>query len=326
MTDTTIRPARGGAPVGGGRPRRRSGADRSATSPLQRRRAKMFWPFLLPALLLYTVFMVGPTLASFWISLHSWDGVGEMSWRGLTNFRLLFGDPTFHTALINTLVILLGVGAAVFAISFGLTMLLRDMAGRRFARAVIFFPSIVSPLVLSIFWGFLFQKRGLLDSFLAGLGMQQRPSFLGDHLWLIVCMGMVWMSTGLYVTIIMAGVDQIPPYLYEECDLAGATAWQRFRYVTFPLTWDVIATTTILWTVSSLKIFDFILAFGGTTNDLPPISTWNTALFIYGNTFGGRVPRYLFGYASAAAVVTLVTVILLVVLLRRLTRREAVQL
>lgn len=286
----------------------------------------MFWPFLLPALVLYTVFMVGPTVASFWISLHSWDGVGEMSWRGLTNFRLLFGDPTFQTALINTLIILAGVGGAVFAISFALTMLLRDMAGRKFARAVIFFPSIVSPLVLSIFWGFLFQKRGLLDAFLAKLGVTNPPSFLGDHLWLIVCMGMVWMSTGLYVTIIMAGVDQIPPYLYEECDLAGATAWQRFRYVTFPLTWDVIATTTILWTVSSLKIFDFILAFGGTTNDLPPISTWNTALFIYGNTFGGRVPRYLFGYASAAAVVTLVTVIILVVLLRRLTKREAVQL
>lgn len=286
----------------------------------------MFWPFLLPALVLYTVFMVGPTLASFWIALHSWDGVGTMTWRGLTNFTLLFGDPVFRTALINTLVILFGVGLAVFALSFALTMLLRDMAGKRFARAVIFFPSIVSPLVLAIFWGFLFQQSGLLDSFLQQLGVADRPNFLGDHLWLIVCMGMVWMSTGLYVTIIMAGVDQIPPYLYEECDLAGATAWQRFRYVTFPLTWDVIATTTVLWTVSSLKIFDFILAFGGTTNDLPPTSTWNTALFIYGNTFGGRVPRYQFGYASAAAVVTLVTTILLVILLRRLTRREAVQL
>ena len=313
-------------PGGSGAARGRRRADGGATSPLQRRRAKMFWPFLLPALVLYTAFMVGPTLASFWISLHSWDGITPMTWRGLTNFHLLLADPVFHTALLNTLVILFGVGAAVFALSFALTMLLRDMAGRRFARAVIFFPSIVSPLVLAIFWGFLFQQRGLLDSLLTGLGMADRPNFLGDHLWLIVCLGMVWMSTGLYVTIIMAGVDQIPPYLYEECELAGATAWQRFRYVTFPLTWDVIATTTVLWTVSSLKIFDFILAFGGTTNDLPPTSTWNTALFIYGNTFGGRVPLYQFGYASAAAVVTLVTIIVLVVLLRRLTRREAVQL
>ena len=320
VADPLTRPGGSGA----NRPGRR--ADGGATSPLQRRRAKMFWPFLLPALVLYTAFMVGPTLASFWISLHSWDGITPMTWRGLTNFRLLLADPVFHTALVNTLVILFGVGAAVFTLSFALSMLLRDMAGRRFARAVIFFPSIVSPLVLAIFWGFLFQQRGLLDSLLAGLGMTDRPNFLGDHLWLIVCLGMVWMSTGLYVTIIMAGVDQIPPYLYEECELAGATAWQRFRYVTFPLTWDVIATTTVLWTVSSLKIFDFILAFGGTTNDLPPTGTWNTALFIYGSTFGGRVPLYQFGYASAAAVVTLVTIILLVVLLRRLTRREAVQL
>lgn len=323
MAAPTIDPL---ARAGPGNPARRRRGSGGGTSPLQRRRAKMFWPFLLPALLLYTVFMVGPTIASFWISLHSWDGIGEMSWRGLTNFRLLVADPVFRTALVNTLVILFGVGAAVFALSFALTMMLRDMAGRRFARAVIFFPSIVSPLVLAIFWGFLFQQGGLLDSFLVGLGVADRPNFLGDHLWLVVCVGMVWMSTGLYVTIIMAGVDQIPPYLYEECELAGASAWQRFRYVTFPLTWDVIATTTVLWTVSSLKIFDFILAFGGTTNDLPPSGTWNTALFIYGSTFGGRVPLYRFGYASAAAVVTLVSVIILVVLLRRLTRREAVQL
>ena len=131
------------------------------------------------------------------ISLHSWDGISEMSWRGLTNFQLIFGDPVFRTALVNTLVILFGVGAAVFALSFALTMLLRDMAGRRFARAVIFFPSIVSPLVLAIFWGFLFQQGGLLDSFLTGIGVADRPNFLGDHLWLVVCVGMVWMSTGL---------------------------------------------------------------------------------------------------------------------------------
>lgn len=307
----------------GGPGRSRRGKD---DTPLQRRRAKLFWPFLLPALVVYTIFMIVPTAASFWISLHAWDGVGEMSWRGLSNFEILLRDPIFHNALLNTLVILLGVGAGIFLLSFGLTMLLRDMAGKRFARYVIFFPSIVSPIVLAIFWGFLFQSEGLVDSLLTSLGVTSPPSFLGDHLPLIVFIGMVWMSTGLYVTIIMAGVDQIPPYLYEEAELAGATAWQRFRHITFPLTWDVIATTAVLWTVSSLKIFDFILAFGGTTNDMPPVGIWNTALFIYGKTFGGRVPTFQFGYASAAAVVTLVTMVVLIVLLRRLSRRDPIEL
>ncbi|TDE08018.1 carbohydrate ABC transporter permease [Jiangella asiatica] len=286
----------------------------------------MFWPFLLPALVVYTIFMIAPTVASFWVSLYSWDGIGEMKWRGLGNFELLWRDEVFHSALWNTFVILVGVGLAVFAFSFALTMVLRDMAGKRFARAVLFFPSIVSPIVLAIFWGFLFQQRGLLDSFLHGVGFSSTPNLLGEHLWLIVCMGMIWMSTGLYVTIIMAGVDQIPPYLYEECELAGASAWQRFRYVTFPLTWDVISTAMVLWTVSSLKIFDFILAFGGTTNDLPPVGVWNTALFVYGKTFGGRAPTYQLGYASASAAVTLIAIIVLVALLRRLNSRDAVQL
>src|SRR5699024_6138462 len=99
VADPLTRPGGSGA----SRPGRR--ADGGATSPLQRRRAKMFWPFLLPALVLYTAFMVGPTLASFWISLHSWDGITPMTWRGLTNFHLLLADPVFHTALVNTLVI-----------------------------------------------------------------------------------------------------------------------------------------------------------------------------------------------------------------------------
>lgn len=293
--------------------------------PLEVRRRRTFWPFLLPALLLYLVFFLGPALASFWVSLHEWDGITEMEWKGLENYEILLGDSVFHTAFTNTLILLIGGGIVVFVVSFALTMVLRDMRGKKFVRSVLFFPNIISPIVLSILWGFIFQSGGLLNTGLAGLGIDDAPQWLLDHPFTIVFLGIVWVQIGLYITILMAAVDQIPPNLYEECELAGANAWQRFRHVTLPLTWEVVAASSILWTIASLKIFEFIFAFGGTTGDMPRVGIWNTALFVYGNTFGGRTPAYDFGYASAAAVVTLLTIIAFVIVLRRLMRRDSVE-
>ncbi|MDI3418740.1 carbohydrate ABC transporter permease [Streptomyces luteolus] len=327
MTDTAV-PARDRATAttssaaSPAAPHRRSRRDEG---PFQARRRRLFWPFVAVPLVLYLVFFLGPTLASFWISLHAWDGIGEMKFRGLGNYEVLLGDEVFRGAFANTLIILVGVGLAVFVASFALAMVLRELAGRKFARAVLFFPNIIAPIVLSVLWGFIFQNDGLLDSALQGIGISDGPNWLGDHLFFVILLGLAWVNTGFYVTIIMAGVDRIPPYLYEDCKLAGANAFQRFWHVTLPLTWDVVATSAILWTISSLKIFEFLYAFGGTTNDMPPTGVWNSALFIYGQTFGGRTPPYLFGYASAAAVVTLLFLIVLVFLFRRVLRREVIE-
>ncbi|GGM47234.1 hypothetical protein GCM10012275_17910 [Longimycelium tulufanense] len=307
-------------------PRRQVVRAGSAFTPLGRRRRRLFWPFLLPALVTYLGFFIAPAAASMWISFHRWDGVGEMSPRGLDNYRTLLGDSAFLGAFVNTMIILVLVGASTFAMSFALTMVLRDMRGRRFVRAVLFFPYIVAPVVLSVLWGFLFRSpEGLFSAAWNALTGSPGPNWLGEHLFAVILVGLIWVNTGFYTTIIMAGVDRIPPDLYEDCALAGATAWQRFRHVTLPLSWEVVATAAVLWTISSLKIFEFIYAFGGTTNDMPTLEVWNSALFVYGSTFGGRVPQYQFGYASASAVVTLAAMTVLVVLLRRLMRREAVQ-
>ncbi|RZU62886.1 carbohydrate ABC transporter membrane protein 1 (CUT1 family) [Zhihengliuella halotolerans] len=298
---------------------------RKNVSPVEARRRKIFWPFLAPALLVYAVLFLGPAIASVVISFTRWDGIGTAEPVGIDNYLTLMGDTVFHTAFKNTMVVLLGGGIAVFVLAFGLTMVLREMRGRKFVRSVVFFPTIISPVVLAILWGFIFQANGLMDTGLDQIGIANSPNWLGDHLFLIIVIGLVWTHLGLYVTILMAAVDQIPRYLYEECALAGATAWQRFRYVTLPLTWDVVSAAAVLWTIGSLKIFEFIYAFGGTTADMPPTSVWNSALFIYGNTFGGRTPSFSFGYASAAAVVTVIAVMAFVVLLRRATRRDPIE-
>lgn len=306
-------------------PRRRRGP-RAGTAAFERSRRRLYLPFVVPALLLHLAFVIGPTFAALWISFHEWDGVSGMQWRGLDNYYALFDDPTFRTALVNTFIILVVAGAAIFIVSFGLTMLVREMRGRSFIRSVLFFPHIVSAIVLSIVWGFIFQHNGVVNTFLNKVfGAEPIGWLSADNLFRMILIGTVWISTGLYVTIIMAAVDRIPRYFYEDALLAGANSFQRLRYVTLPLSWDVISVAAIFWTISSLKIFEFIYAFGGTTNDLPPPSVWNSALFVYGESFGGRSPSYLFGYASASAILMLALFTVLIVALRRVLRRDSIE-
>ncbi|WP_129663747.1 carbohydrate ABC transporter permease [Phytoactinopolyspora endophytica] len=286
-------------------------------------RRRMFWPFVAPATALFVVFFVGPTIGVIWISLNEWAGAGPMSWRGLKNYVTLVQDPTFQTAFSNSMKILVLVGGCVFLASFALTAALREMKGKRLARSIIFFPVLVSGIVIALVWGILFQHGGTVNSVLGNFGVEPISWLNSSNMFTMIGLGMVWINVGLYTTIILAGVDRIPIYLYEEASLAGANAWQRFRYVTLPLSRDVVSVAAVLWTIESIKIFEFIFAFGGTTNDMPPTSVWNSALFVYGESFGSSA--YRFGYASASALLMLLVFTAFVVLLRRLTHREPLE-
>ena len=285
-------------------------------------RRRLYWPFLAPALVFFVVFLVAPIIYTIWLSFHSWRGVGPVKANGIGNYQSLLQDETFKLAFRNTFFITLGVGAIVFIVSFALTMVLREMAGRKFARAVIFFPNIVAPVVLAILWGFLFRSDGIVNQIVSSMGLCQPRWLASENVFWMICIALVWINTGFYTTILMSAVDNIPAYFYEDALLAGANAWQRFRYVTLPLSWDVVSVAILLWTISSLKIFEFIYAFAGAAGDLPPTNTWNSALFVYSQTFGGRIAVLQFGYASAAAVATLVPAAILVILLLRLFRRR----
>lgn len=303
---------------------RRRAPSASVGGPLGRQRRRIFLPFVLPALVVYVVIYLAPTVMTAGISLFRWRGSGPLTWRGLDNYINLLQDSAFQISVLNTLKILVLVGAAVFTLSFALTMVLRPMAARRTITAILFFPNIVSAIVLAIVWGHLFQADGLVNSALRGLFGIDGPAWLHiDNRFTMILVALTWIATGFYVTILMAAVDRIPNSFYEDAEIAGVDALQRFRFVTLPLSWDVVSVAALLWTISSVKIFDFIYA-SATGAGMPPLQTWNTAMFVYGESFGGRVPSYQLGYATAAAVVMLLLVIVFVVLLRRLMRREAV--
>lgn len=299
---------------------------REATGTLAQQRRRLFVPFVGPALVFYTVLFVGPTLAAVWISLHDWAGSGPMTWRGVQNYTDLVDDQLFRKSLFNTLKLLVVVGVAMFALSFGMTLVLRDMAGRKVVRSIIFFPHLVNALVYGVLAGFLFNPGGLVNAVLKPLGVTKPPEWLAhDNLFPLIMLTMTFMTTGYFTTILMAGVDRIPPYYYEDCAMAGANAWQRLRHVILPLTWDVFGVCAVLWTISSVKIFEIVWIFGGSSgNGIPPTQTWTAAVYTYATAFSGEsTPAY--GAATASAITSLALVSVLVVLIRRVMRRDVIE-
>jgi len=288
------------------------------------RRAMFFW-FILPACALYLLFFIAPTIATIWISFHKWPGAGPMHYVGLRNYEMLYHDPVFNSSFINTLKILFLVGGATFLISFAMMIILQNMRGRKFVRSVIFFPNILSAIVIAILWGFLFQPDGLVNAALLHIGISTPPLWLNEiNLFNLIMIGLVWVSTGFYTTILMAGADRIPTDLYEEAELAGASPLQQFCYITLPMMREIVGIAAILWTISSIKIFEFIYAFAGGAGYLPSTKIWNTALYSYAEAFAATgTPRY--GAAAASALIMLLLVAILVGFIRRLMRHESLE-
>jgi ABC-type sugar transport system permease subunit len=293
--------------------------------PLERQQRRLFWPFVLPAVLFYLVMFITPIAYSAYTSLYKWDGMGAKQWRGLRNYQVLWEDPTFRTSLTNTLTILVVGGAITFTVSFGLSLVLREMKARMFARSVLFFPCMINALVYGAAAGFLFSPNGPVNTILGWLGVSHPPKWLAnDNTFTLIVGVLIWSATGYYTTILMAAVDQIPTYLYEAAELEGAGPFQRFRHITLPLTWDVISVCAVLWTVSSVTIFEIVLMFGGADPNSPPVQTWTTSMYVYTAGFPpSSVPRL--GLASAAALVSLLMVGLFTFVLRRLMRRDPIR-
>lgn len=295
------------------------------SAPLERSRRRMFWAFTAPAVLVYIVLFLVPVGYAAWTSLYKWDGISTKKWKGLKNYQTLWQDPTFRHSLTNTLQILVVGGLITFAIAFALMLILREMNRKLFARSVLFFPCLVNAMVFGIAAGVLFSPTGPVNKVLQALGWSHPPQWLAtDHLQTMILGTLVWTATGYYTAILMAAVDQIPEYLYEAAELDGTNAFQRFRHVTLPMCWDVISVCAVLWTVSSVKIFELILMYGGSSGAQPPAGSWNTAMYVYIEAFPTASTPQL-GLATAAALVSLFLVVVFTVVLRRLLRRDPVE-
>jgi ABC-type sugar transport system permease subunit len=296
---------------------------------MQKERRKLIIPFLAPALIVYLVFFIYPTIQALWVSLNDWSGfTPQMDYVGLANFEELLRDKVYQQVLLQSLGLLVFGGILTFALSLFFTGLLgTGVRGRRFFRAVIFSPNVVAMIALTTLWSFVYNPRfGMLNGVLKAIGLDKlgRTAWMGpDLVYWAVLVAVVWIYVGFYAILFMAGADKIPQSLYDAAIVEGANRIQMFFKVTLPLMWDVVAVGLVLWIIDALMQFEFYYAISGA---FPPIKIWTIPIYVFVLAFGKRNPIFRMGYGTAVAVSLLVFVIAFVLITRViLRRREAVE-
>lgn len=273
---------------------------------LARREALWAYAFISPWILGFIIFTVGPMLASLYFSFTEYDIVSAPKWIGLRNYINMFQDELFWHSLGVTFkyaVVALPLG---LIISYLMAVLLNQkIRGVNFWRTVYFLPSVIAGVAVALLWGRIFDpKFGILNPFLAHLGIKG-PGWLADPQWAVPALVIMslW-SVGGNIIIYLAGLQGVPTDLYDAAKVDGATAWQRFRHVTLPMTTPVIFYNLILGLIGTFQYFTEVYVLTNGTGN-PVRSTLFYNLYLYQNAF-----RYFhMGYASTMAWVLFIIVL-----------------
>jgi ABC-type sugar transport system permease subunit len=301
---------------------------KGANSIEKQNRWMVFW-FLLPAILLYGYFFIYPSIKAFYISLFDWNGfTSAMKYIGLKNFYELFSDSHFWNVVMKNTLLIIGLGGGlVFFHSFILSgVLATDMKGRKFFRALLFFPYIINPVAVAILWSFIYNKKwGLLNNILTTLGFHTVPSWTNPEvLFWAILVALAWMYTGFYCIILLAALDRVPKGLLESANLDGANEFQIFFKVKIPLIWDVLVTALVFWGITAIKEFALLFTWNGGI-DVPPDGATNLAVQMYVTAFGRRVNIFRMGYSTAMGVIMFLLVAIVVILISRIFKRDSIE-
>lgn len=280
---------------------------------------------ILPALILFTIFMVYPICKGFMMSLYDWNGIaGEPVFVGLDNFKALISDRYFIEAFGNTFTIIVLFPTITITLSLFLAVVMTQskLREKNFYRIILFFPNILSMVVIGVLFTYVYDPSiGLFKAFFEMIGLDKLAglSWLGDSKLVIIAliMTMVWQAVGYYMVIYIAGLDGISPSLYEVCYLEGASAWQKFRYVTLPLLWDVVRVTFAFFITGALNlsfIFVTVMTKGGPNGKSEVLLT-----YMYKQAFTNSQ----YGYAMAIGVTVFTFAMTLALIVNKLSDSES---
>jgi raffinose/stachyose/melibiose transport system permease protein len=269
--------------------------------------------FLLPALIIFTMFVIYPILGSLYYSLTDWDGLAPaLHFVGFNNFKQLMNYPTVLTDIFNTLAFAAGVMVLQNGVALLLALIL-DGYLRRFTcvRVLFLIPAMLSPLAIGYIWSYIYSPQfGFLDTLLSRVGLSSwQQDWLGNpHLVLLsLIFTNSWEFMGFSMVIFLAGLQAVPAELYEAAYIDGTSGWQRFRYITFPLIAPAVTVNVVLTLIGSMKVFDLIFVM---TNGGPGNASESLALRIYKEAF----TLNHFGYATTVGIVMSLLILALSVL------------
>lgn len=302
---------------------------------LARREALAGYAFVIPWIIGFLVFTIGPMLASLYFSFTRYNIIDPPQWIGLANYERVFSgvwdairtgdprqfkDPLFWKSLQVTIYYAALALPLNLAISLFLAVLLNQKArGINIWRTIYFLPSIIAGVAVTLLWVRILNPRvGILNPFLRDvLGIQNPPGWLADPEWAVPALVIMslW-SVGGSMIIYLAGLQGVPTDLYDAAKVDGANAWQQFRNVTLPMMTPVIFYNLVLGMIATFQYFTQVYV--ATSSSLgglgsPQHSTLFYNVYLYQNAF-----RYFdMGYAATLAWILFIIVLILTALIFR---------
>ena len=283
-------------------------------------RGERIWAFnfLAPFIVGIAVFYYIAIVASSYFSFTRYNLLKPPTWLGLDNYRFLIGNELFRKALWNTAKLtLVGVPVTIVLV-VGLGVALNSRI--RFQgvyRLIFFLPLVTMPVASAIVWRWMYSpETGLFDQLLSPFGVDRvewlsRP---GSALWAVLAME-VWRQSGLFLLIVLAGLQNIPEVYYEAAVVDGATAWQRFRHVTLPLLSPSLFFLAVTGSIAAFQTFDAVIVL---TPGGGPLNSTRTVVFdIYGSAF----ESLRMGRAAAASMLLLAVILVVTAVQFRMQRR-----
>ncbi|MFC0211910.1 carbohydrate ABC transporter permease [Paenibacillus chartarius] len=280
--------------------------------------------FILPSFLLYTLFVIYPTLNSVNLSFTNWDGVSpEVNYIGFDNFIEMWHSDRVHNALKNTLIMSVALVVLENVVAIVLAMMVDQVRWcKNLFRSIFYFPVLLSGIVMGFVWAIIFNFNfGVISQLLDKAGFSSlKLDWLGnpDYAMIAIIVTTVWKGAGYYMIIYLAGLQGIPPELHEAAAIDGANRWQQFRHVTFPLLAGAMTVSVMLSMIGALKIFDQIAVM---TDGGPGFATETMTYIVYKVGFG----ELRQGYGTALSLVLFLLILLVSLIQVKLLRRREVQ-
>lgn len=231
--------------------------------------------FVLPYLLLFTIFLFIPILYGAWMSLHNWDLLNPVKeFVGFKNYVKIF-DPSsylnklFFEGLVNTIQFVIYSVPLLVLIGLGLALLINSIPGKfkGFFRTIYFIPYSVSVSVVAIIWLWLLDTNsGMINQYLQKLNLPLIP-WLTDlpWAWISIVIATLWWTIGFNMVIFINALNDVSEELYEAGSLDGASRWQRFIFITLPSIKPTMLFVTITSTIASFNIYGqpYLMTRGG---------------------------------------------------------------
>ena len=295
-------------------------ASRQAALSRAVRRDKLIgWLFVMPALVMYAVFVLLPFLMSIQYSFFRWNGIGPMTWVGLDNYVTVLRDRNLFGTIINAFKLIVFFSFIPVTLGLVVANIMHRVTTGRFgsiARTVLFLPQVIPLVAAGIIWGWLLALPGLINEILRAIGLSQvARAWLGAFDWALPAVGLigVWVLLGFCTVLLWTGMTKLDPSLFESARIDGAGWFTEFTRITVPLLRNEIGVCLTVTVIAALAAFDIVYV---TTAGGPGHSTAVPGIQIYIMAF----TEQRIGPASALAVVLMLLVLVVILPIQRLNR------